>query len=327
MRNFVISSGHGQYVRGASGYLDEVDEARRVVERVADYLRMANCSVLTFHDNVSRSQSENLSRIVDFHNSKDRELDISVHFNAYQTTTKPMGTECLYVTQQELAAVVADYIAVSSGLIDRGPKHRTDLYFLNNTEAPAILIETCFVDSQADAATYNANFDTIARAIASAVSGEPLLPERPEDLPPIGEIPPGADLEIWNENIICTVFGGAEDPNNSAYPPNEYIDDTVRGCALPWKFPSGPRPQVIAINVDNGLAVVCDIVDVGPWNTNDPYWQTDSRPQAEGGTDLSGRETNGAGIDLTPGAADAIQLIGKGKVDWAFIQDFAPTDD
>ena len=35
----VISSGHGKYVRGASGYLDEVDEARRVVEKVADDLR------------------------------------------------------------------------------------------------------------------------------------------------------------------------------------------------------------------------------------------------------------------------------------------------
>ena len=35
----VISSGHGKYVRGASGVLDEVDEARRVVEHVADELR------------------------------------------------------------------------------------------------------------------------------------------------------------------------------------------------------------------------------------------------------------------------------------------------
>jgi hypothetical protein len=31
--SIVISSGHGKYVRGASGLLDEVDEARRVVER------------------------------------------------------------------------------------------------------------------------------------------------------------------------------------------------------------------------------------------------------------------------------------------------------
>ena len=35
----VISSGHGKYVRGASGIIDEVDEARRVVEHLADELR------------------------------------------------------------------------------------------------------------------------------------------------------------------------------------------------------------------------------------------------------------------------------------------------
>src|SRR6516165_4978098 len=37
--NVVISSGHSKYVRGASGYIDEVDEARKVVEAVARYLR------------------------------------------------------------------------------------------------------------------------------------------------------------------------------------------------------------------------------------------------------------------------------------------------
>ena len=32
MTTIIISSGHGKYIRGASGYLDEVDEARRVVD-------------------------------------------------------------------------------------------------------------------------------------------------------------------------------------------------------------------------------------------------------------------------------------------------------
>ena len=35
MSNIIISSGHGLKVRGASGILDEVDEARKVVETVA----------------------------------------------------------------------------------------------------------------------------------------------------------------------------------------------------------------------------------------------------------------------------------------------------
>ena len=49
MPKLVISSGHGHFVRGASGYLDEVTEARRVVERVAESLRELGIEVETFH--------------------------------------------------------------------------------------------------------------------------------------------------------------------------------------------------------------------------------------------------------------------------------------
>ena len=83
-----ISSGHGLYVRGASGILDEVDEARVLVERVAKDLRARGADVFTYHDDVSKSQSENLNRITDWHNSKTRDLDISTHFNAYEQVSK-----------------------------------------------------------------------------------------------------------------------------------------------------------------------------------------------------------------------------------------------
>lgn len=167
----VISSGHGKYVRGASGILDEVDEARRVVERVAEGLRAKGVDVTTFHDNVSTDQSTNLHTIVDFHNDQDRQLDVSVHFNAYVETTGPMGTECLYVTQVDLADQVAEAIA-SCGFIDRGPKKRTDLYFLNQTMMPSILIEVCFVDSSADAKVYNEQWAPICDAIVAVLCGE-----------------------------------------------------------------------------------------------------------------------------------------------------------
>ena len=149
MSTIVISSGHGKYVRGASGLIDEVDEARKVVDQLASVLKQRGVSVLTFHDNTSTDQSTNLETIVNYHNSKTRNLDISCHFNAYVETTKPMGCEVLYVTQLELAERVSAAIA-SVGFTDRGPKYRDDLYFLNQTEMPAILLEICFVDSQAD---------------------------------------------------------------------------------------------------------------------------------------------------------------------------------
>lgn len=191
----VISSGHGLHIRGASGILDEVDEARRVVDQVAEELSARGVEVTVFHDNTSDDQDENLKRIVDTHNSYARDLDISVHFNAYEDTEKEMGTEVLYVTQDKLADQVSDAIATAGKFIDRGPKYRDELYFLNNTEKPAILIETCFVDSTADAELYGDNFDAICEAIADVLTNDAPLVEKPPvisrpELPTIPSRPP-----------------------------------------------------------------------------------------------------------------------------------------
>ena len=167
----VISSGHGKYVRGASGIIDEVDEARRVVEHLADVLRDRDVDVKVFHDDTSHSQNENLNTIVNYHNAQTRDLDVSVHFNAYEQVEKPMGTEVLYVTQSALAGQVSAAIA-SCGFINRGGKKRTDLFFLNNTEMPAVLIEVCFVDSEADCDLYAEQFDAICEAIADVLGGK-----------------------------------------------------------------------------------------------------------------------------------------------------------
>jgi N-acetylmuramoyl-L-alanine amidase len=157
--------------QGANGILNEVDEARRVVEALADELRDSDVDVVTFHDDTSTSQNENLNTIVDFHNAHLRDLDISVHFNAYTETTSPMGVEVLWITQATLAEHVAAAIA-SVGFINRGAKKRTDLYFLNQTQMPSILIEVCFVDSSADAELYRARFGEIVTAIAAVLTGE-----------------------------------------------------------------------------------------------------------------------------------------------------------
>jgi N-acetylmuramoyl-L-alanine amidase len=166
----VISSGHGLLVRGASGLIDEVDEARRVVPEVVKNLKRLGHDVVEFHDDTSTTQNENLNTIVNFHNSQVRNLDVSVHFNCYVPTEGGRGTEVLYVTQESLAAKVAAAIAESGGLINRGAHKRTDLFFLNGTNEPSILIEVCFVDATADVDAYEDNFDAICQAIARVAS-------------------------------------------------------------------------------------------------------------------------------------------------------------
>jgi N-acetylmuramoyl-L-alanine amidase len=197
----VISSGHGKYVRGASGIIDEVDEARRVVERLADVLRNRGVDVKVFHDDTSHSQNENLNTIVDFHNAQTRDLDVSVHFNAYEQVEKPMGTEVFYVTQSALAGQVSAAIA-SCGFINRGGKKTGDLFFLNHTTMPALLIEVCFVDSEADCECYEVQFQAICTAIADVLGGGI---EGGEELPP-----PDSDA-LFEATGRCSTFGGPDD--------------------------------------------------------------------------------------------------------------------
>jgi N-acetylmuramoyl-L-alanine amidase len=476
MPDICISSGHGLKIRGAKGVLDEVNEARRVVDRVAALLRTAGVGVTVFHENTATSVSANLNNIVAAHNRAKRDRDVSVHFNAFKTTSNPMGTECLHKTQQALAAKVSKAMANAGRFIDRGAKRRTDLSVLNRFAKPALLLEVCFVDSSADAALYQQNFEAICRGIAESIAdvklpGQP-PPVEPPAPPPEPPAPPtepeltgdniadvsievsgdvlvtvnndplndgspknrldlsvahagdvlvtinGEDFQIakpppvlrptlrvgsrgeqvrvlqdalgarpvdgifgagteravrsfqsdngltddgvvgpstwtalervfdlppyapptddgkWYTDIVCTVFGGSKDPNKSAYPPYGNLTDSMVGASLPSHFPDGDRPRVRVRNRANGREVVCTIDDIGPWNgarqgrgeemgangspLNDAYWLSDSRPQAESGTDKRGRRTNKAGIDLLPAAAKAIGLNGKGVVDWRF---------
>lgn len=54
-------------------------------------------------------------------------------------------------------------------LPDRGIKARPDLYVLRATRMPAILVETCFIDNDADLRRYEGREDACARAVADGI--------------------------------------------------------------------------------------------------------------------------------------------------------------
>jgi hypothetical protein len=193
-----ISAGHAKDVRGAAGPspwgLDEVDEARRVTAQVGELLNASGVPTKTWWDDVSQTQDENLQRICDWHNShgQSRDLDVSVHFNA---TAGAHGTEVYYISQHNLAKQVCDAICAASGLTNRGAKDGSDLYFLNHTAKPALLLEICFVDTKSDCETYRQKFAQICQAVAEGLSGQEVVPG-PTPPAPTPEPPPSGHKTI-----------------------------------------------------------------------------------------------------------------------------------
>ncbi|MGN1014701.1 MAG: N-acetylmuramoyl-L-alanine amidase, partial [Butyricicoccus sp.] len=115
-------------------------------------------------------QTDVLRKIVAKCNAHSVDVDISLHLNS----GGGHGTECLIYGTGGQAEVYANKIQNAivkrTGYADRGVKVRKDLYVLKNTDAPAVLVECCFVDSSADAKMWNPK--TMAAAICEGVTGK-----------------------------------------------------------------------------------------------------------------------------------------------------------
>jgi len=214
----VISSGHGLHVRGASDLIDEVTEARRIVPRVAKYLRMAGCEVVEFHENNARNQTDNVNAIIREHNSHQRDLDVSVHLNSVDGGTREagIGVETLYlpvlfptVDTKALASKISRAISNASGLILRRGDGTLGSHvgFLRLTTAPAVLIEVCFVNSRTDVRLYRQYFDDICRSIAEAIIGRKIKED--DDITIINELRQLPGLSTVTERDVAEALAFA----------------------------------------------------------------------------------------------------------------------
>ena len=154
---------------GAVCYINESTENRVLGKKVTEYIKKAghNCD----YYEVNKSDTY-LKDQVDFANKKAYDLVVQIHFNAAGGT----GTETLYrsVAGKKYATQINKKL--STVFKDRGIKHDINdvgrkLYWLTNTKSPAVLIETCFVDSKVDTDKYINNKDAIAKIIAEGIIG------------------------------------------------------------------------------------------------------------------------------------------------------------
>ena len=82
MAVYNVHGGHSLVCRGAAALLDEVNEDRKVKNRVIELLRAAGHTVYDCTDDSGTTQNKNLSAIVQKCNAHNVSLDISIHLNS-----------------------------------------------------------------------------------------------------------------------------------------------------------------------------------------------------------------------------------------------------
>ena len=138
-----IDIGHNvPYDTGAVGIRREDDLNRLVGNALISKLRERGINVVNCTPNTAKSLNDS----------------VSIHHNA---CPGGYGAEVLCIKnnyQDGLSTKVGEAILkelASLGLRNRGVKDRRDLYVINNTSMPALIVECAFVDSSLDMANYN----------------------------------------------------------------------------------------------------------------------------------------------------------------------------
>ncbi|MBS5787196.1 MAG: N-acetylmuramoyl-L-alanine amidase [Clostridioides difficile] len=169
-----ITVGHSILKSGlctsANGVVNEYQYCKMLSEFLARILKAAGCTVdvIICPEKQFKSKTQERTYKLPRINGKKYDLVIELHLNNYNGSAK--GTEVLYCSNT--GKMYAQRVVNKLGTVftSRGVKDRPDLYMLNSTDSPAIMIETFFCDNKNDydIAT-KVGYEGIAKIIAEGV--------------------------------------------------------------------------------------------------------------------------------------------------------------
>lgn len=173
--NIFLSLGHSILKNGsitsADGVINEYLYNKELIAYVRDYLVGAGHKVTLCMcpEKQFTSSKEERTYKIPMENSGKYDLAVELHLNAFNGNAK--GCEVYYFSDgagKTCAERVVNKLATA--FISRGVKQRKDLYFLNSTNAPAILIESFFCDNAEDCER-GKDKKKIAKLIAEGIHG------------------------------------------------------------------------------------------------------------------------------------------------------------
>lgn len=237
-----VHAGHnpdGKVACGAVGFIRESVEDRRVKDEVISLLRQMGHTVYDCTCDTGKSVSDVLTKILTACNSRSVDLDVSIHFNSGAKDAagngKTTGVEVLVYSLTSKAKEYAERVCAAVaglGFKNRGVKVRTDLRFLRQSKAPAMLVECCFVDDKDDVQLYECQ--RMARAIVYGITGQKILVEssgsEPEDTDAAGE-----ETKVGTNGKLGRVQVGAYSvPANAEAMKKKLVDAGFKDAVIVW---------------------------------------------------------------------------------------------
>lgn len=167
LRNGSYTSADGKKYGGCNEYVWCKAFSKQLANKLKGYGHDATCIVCPEKQFTSSTQEKSYK--LNLINNGNYDLIIELHLNAY--TPESNGTEVLY--KSSTGKKFADQVQKQLATIfkDRGTKQRKDLYILNGTKPPAILLETFFCTNAADykKAKGHINRNKIAKLVAKGI--------------------------------------------------------------------------------------------------------------------------------------------------------------
>lgn len=163
-------------VRGSlNGAYSEDYMTKSVGEKVIYKLRTKGYDVVNTLPKGRYTQSDELKYRADVANKNKADKFVSIHFNSFNDGVGN-GSEVYYSTEEGSSAMaqkVVNNLSNSFGFKNRGKQPQGDLYVLQNTNMPGILVEGCFITNQNDMDKFIAKgeqaYDVMADAIVNGI--------------------------------------------------------------------------------------------------------------------------------------------------------------
>ncbi len=166
----VVDAGHGGWDNGAMfNGRKEKDDNLNLALAVGDILKNNGIDVVfTRTDDVYQSPNEK-ARIS---NRANADFFVSLHRNSSPEPNQYTGVQTLLYNDGDIKEVMADNInqqLEQVGFKNLGRSIRKDLAVLRGTRMPAVLVETGFINNEADNKLFDQEFDNIAQGIAQGI--------------------------------------------------------------------------------------------------------------------------------------------------------------